>query len=102
MRVGPVGLYACTDTAFQLAAEIAALTHGHPSGYLSAGAFAYLIAAIVEGQDVESATLLALGELQKHPHHQECTQLLQQALDLASGSECVNTALSCLGQGWVG
>lgn len=39
-RTAPIGLF-CRDLdarqAFELAAKAAALTHGHPSGYLSAG-----------------------------------------------------------------
>ncbi|MBV1756465.1 MAG: ADP-ribosylglycohydrolase family protein, partial [Dethiosulfatibacter sp.] len=36
------------DMAFKMAADFAALTHGHPSGYLSAGALAYLISSILQ------------------------------------------------------
>ncbi|MBS4024330.1 MAG: ADP-ribosylglycohydrolase family protein [Clostridia bacterium] len=36
MRVAPVGLFCRKDEAFRIASECAALTHGHPSGYLSA------------------------------------------------------------------
>ncbi len=50
MRVAPAGLFYPKESAFRMAAEFAALTHGHSSGYLSAGALAYLIASIIEGQ----------------------------------------------------
>jgi ADP-ribosylglycohydrolase len=53
MRVAPAGVFYNKSDAFVMAAEFAALTHGHPSGYLSAGAISYLIASIIEGQDIE-------------------------------------------------
>jgi ADP-ribosylglycohydrolase len=52
MRVAPVGLvagYQTPEEAFHLAAEAAALTHGHPSGYLSAGMMAAIVRLPVEG-----------------------------------------------------
>ena len=59
MRVAPVGLYfhESPETAFRIEAECAAITHGHPSGYLSAGALAYIIAIIINGRDIKRATL---------------------------------------------
>ena len=44
MRVAPVGLVADDDEqAFNLGCGAAAITHGHPSGYYSAGCFAAII-----------------------------------------------------------
>ena len=48
MRVAPIGLVA--EDPFRLAADAAALTHGHPSGYLAAGALADLIGELAAGQ----------------------------------------------------
>ena len=45
MRVAPIG-FAHYDDPFELAVEAAALTHGHPSGYLSAGVLASVIGAL--------------------------------------------------------
>ena len=46
MRVAPVGLYEQNpERAFDLACEIAAITHGHPTGCLAAGCLAAIIAA---------------------------------------------------------
>lgn len=42
MRVAPVGLFFDKERAFQIACQCAALTHGDPSGYLSAGVLAYV------------------------------------------------------------
>jgi ADP-ribosylglycohydrolase len=50
MRVAPVGLAMHREHAFELGSQTAALTHGHPSGYLSAGFLAFLIEEIVAGE----------------------------------------------------
>ena len=55
MRVAPIGLVPNgfkPEQTFQLAAEAAACTHGHPSGYLSAGAMAILDSPLEERTDV--------------------------------------------------
>ena len=43
MRIAPVGLLDGPRDVFALGCDLAALTHGHPSGYLTAGAMALLI-----------------------------------------------------------
>jgi ADP-ribosylglycohydrolase len=44
MRAAPIGLVARDEqAAFTLGCEAAAITHGHPSGYYSAGCFAAII-----------------------------------------------------------
>ena len=57
MRVAPVRL--ClgldTDEAFELAARCAAQTHGHPSGYYSAGVMAVIVRAVLDGLDMLGA-----------------------------------------------
>jgi len=68
MRVAPVGLYLQSPSVLSGVCEaerdritilvgcnVAATTHGHPSGYLSAGAFALLIARIVAGDALSVA-----------------------------------------------
>ena len=47
MRVAPIGVLA--KDPFRVAAEAAAITHGHPSGFLSAGAFASIRSGLVNG-----------------------------------------------------
>lgn len=51
MRVAPIGWIGPgvdADTVFQLAADVAALTHGHPSGYLSAGMVAAMMYLLID------------------------------------------------------
>lgn len=102
MRVAPAGLFYSKEEAFQMAAEFAALTHGHPSGYLSAGALAFIIATIIEGEDIELAVSESLEELKKHKDHGECSKLLQNAIDLSNSDIKPLDAINKLGEGWVG
>ena len=45
MRVAPVGLmfFGDAEQSFKVACELSAVTHGHPTGYLSTGFLAALI-----------------------------------------------------------
>lgn len=108
MRVAPAGLFYSSDQAFERGAEFAALTHGHPSGYLSAGALAYLISLLIEGRDLEAAVRLTLEKLYSFEYNEECCEVLQKALDLAVAQGVSYEpnpdfeAISQLGEGWVG
>lgn len=102
MRVAPAGLFYKKSRAFEMAADFAALTHGHSSGYLSAGALAYLIALIIEGQDIETAIKHTLLELKRHAHHKECSYFLNQAFELYQSDVPDADAIAQLGEGWVG
>lgn len=102
MRVAPAGLFYPKKEAFYKAVEFAALTHGHPSGYLSAGSLAYLIADIIEDHDIEIAVENTLKELGRYDRHDECLLRLKQALELSKSNLSDNDAISQLGEGWVG
>lgn len=102
MRVAPAGLFYPKKEAFNKAAEFAALTHGHSSGYLSAGALAYIIAEIIEGQDIEVAAANTLSELGSYDKNDECSFRLKQALELTKSDLSDIDAISQLGEGWVG
>jgi ADP-ribosylglycohydrolase len=69
MRIAPVGL-AChagsgngASQAFELGVELAALTHGHPSGHIASGYFAQLIALLMDGHALRVAVELARSTL---------------------------------------
>jgi len=106
MRAAPVGLAGwrfgmSADEVFRTSAEIGRLTHGHPSGYLSAGALAVVIAQIVGGASVLEATEAALRELVTWRGHEETLQALERAISLA-GPGRAEIVPSELGEGWVG
>lgn len=102
MRSAPVGLYVIKPRVFQIAVEIGALTHGHPSGYLSAGAFAQLIAEIIEGNELKIAVDKMLKILKQKDNHEECTKKIQLALNMLDRNIPSSQAIPMIGEGWVG
>jgi ADP-ribosyl-[dinitrogen reductase] hydrolase len=112
MRVAPAGLFlpnAISSPRLQdwvgetlrLGSDIAAITHGHPSGYLAAGTFALLIGLISRGSDFHFALSAAKEELRTHDDHEETLRAIELAEDLAT-SECSGQqAIRKLGEGWV-
>lgn len=63
MRSAPFGLFLDKDTAFEITIETAALTHGHPTGQLAAGALAFMIAEIIEGRSIIAAAFNTIDKL---------------------------------------
>ena len=107
MRVAPVGLYAFSrgdsrphDT-FQLAAQAAAITHGHPTGFLAAGALAVMIQALVGGLSLKKAVGVARDCLVAEAEHEETLRAINAAEQLAAADLPPEEAVSRLGQGWV-
>ncbi|KAF4407262.1 MULTISPECIES: ADP-ribosylglycohydrolase family protein [Streptomyces] len=106
MRSAPFGLTgADARQAFELAARCAQITHGHPTGYYAAGAFAAVVHHLLYGETPEAAVLRTLRLLARYPGHEETTSALTRAVDLAAA--CDGTALpdpervEMLGGGWV-
>lgn len=102
MRVAPVGLIFQGKKAFQIACECAAITHGHPSGYISAGIFACIIAEIISGNDIEESVNTALDIAKEYEGHEECAIAIKKALYFAQDTINPKTAISRIGEGWVG
>jgi len=107
MRVAPVALF--TEWAgdpFELARNLAALTHGHPSGYYSAGCLAALIRLIIEDRTLPEAVELTLERLEQpdNPGHKECADAILQALNLwvDASVEPAPETIERMGGGWVG
>lgn len=100
MRVAPVGLVA--DNPFDLGCEAAALTHGHPAGYLAAGVFAAVIAEVAAGQALPAAIEIALELLQLRAGHQETLAAVRGAQALAANGQTPSAELvETLGEGWI-
>lgn len=102
MRSAPIGLFYDKEKAFQIASECAALTHGHPSGYLSAGVLAYIISDMIEGSEIKEAVLEVLQVLQNYNGHEECTSKINKAIELVESNQTPEAAIKTLGEGWVG
>jgi len=101
MRVAPAGFTTAADP-FRLAAECAALTHGHPSGYLSAGVLGSLVAALFAGERLAAALDMATETLRTYDSHEETLAALTAARALAAGGRPTPEQLESLGGGWVG
>ncbi|MDG4820699.1 ADP-ribosylglycohydrolase family protein [Asanoa sp. WMMD1127] len=102
MRSAPFGLHPgwSAAQAFDLAVECAVQTHGHPSGYLAAGAFAAIVHALaVEERGLVEAVEGALTLLRQRPRHDEVTGALERALTLDRAVTPERVEL--LGGGWV-
>jgi ADP-ribosylglycohydrolase len=101
MRVAPVGFSTAADP-FRLAAECAALTHGHPSGYLPAGVLASAVAELLTGGSLDGALDNATDTLRTYAGHEETLACLTAARALAAQGRPTPERLESLGGGWVG
>ncbi|HPD57526.1 MAG TPA: ADP-ribosylglycohydrolase family protein [Smithellaceae bacterium] len=115
MRAAPIGLFGAkaggfttqkrrVTEIFKLGCEIAAITHGHPSGYLPAGCLAAIIADIIAGESIEVAIKHTLPILKKYKGHEETLAAINMALALKKDKAmkpCPET-IEKMGGGWVG
>ena len=113
MRVAPIGLYFAEkrmsiQSSDRIGAEAAAITHGHPLGWLPAAALVHIIRYLIEHEvDTILAAVLdaqaALSEtFSDAAHLEDMRQLLQRAIDLSTANLDDLDAIRRLGQGWVG
>lgn len=120
MRVAPVGLHFGRESIFnrpasphdvmEIGAEVAALTHGHPLGYIPAAALSYLIALLSnDGMELEAAvermcyqTGCEYGAGDEKGFCKDFTLLINKARQLAEADDVSDLeAISELGEGWV-
>jgi ADP-ribosyl-[dinitrogen reductase] hydrolase len=102
MRMAPVGLaFDDAEKAFHFGCKLAALTHGHPTGYLAAGTFAALISLIISGypltEAIEDSTLI----LKSDKHHEETLRAIGDAVDIVGGSIPEPEVIEKIGAGWI-
>lgn len=112
MRIAPVGLLphggnseggpTPIEQVFHLGVELAALTHGHPSGQLPAGVMAATLFGIVH-QDLPLPRALeaAMRLARPRAHSGETLAALEAAADLAAAGSPTPEAVESLGGGWV-
>ena len=105
MRVAPVGLWLglSDEEAFELAARCAAQTHGHPSGYLSAGALASIVRSLLSGLGPDRCVERSIEIAGNWPGADETVAAIEHARELARQptTDHVN-AINQLGEGWLG
>ena len=111
MRVAPIGIFFDSTKMGireidKIGADAAALTHGHPLGWLPAAALVHIIARIVH-EDFSIAE--AVADMQTsiraqfgHFHDTEyMMELVDKAVQLAGRAEDDKEAIWKLGEGWV-
>ncbi|WP_431952494.1 ADP-ribosylglycohydrolase family protein [Nocardia lijiangensis] len=114
VRAVPCGFGYAVDRAgdalehvFELGCDAAALTHGHPSGRLPAGAVAALIYLLGRGAELDDALDRVRTELARHEHHEETSTALTAAVDLAAATARRTQTMpqpedfDALGRGWI-
>lgn len=108
MRVAPVGLFAwrlrqyeSAHDAFRLGTELAALTHGHPTGALTGGVLAVLILALTDGASLPEALAASKAILRAETGHEETLRAIERAETLAVSGLPHEEAIARLGQGWI-
>ncbi|MCX4762912.1 ADP-ribosylglycohydrolase family protein [Streptomyces sp. NBC_01275] len=81
-RSAPFGLLVGWEPQLvaQLAVECAAQTHGHPVGYLAAGAYAVIVHALARGESLDAAVQQTRALLAARPGHEPVSEALQRAL----------------------
>ena len=105
MRSAPIGLTAGAD-AFDLAAQAGALTHGHPSGYLSAAALAHIIDDLYAHTSLNVAAWHAQDMLEEWDDGLEVHRAISAALELvdelSDDNEPTPEHVERLGSGFTG
>ena len=93
MRMAPAGLFFEPERAYEYGCKFSALTHGHPTGITSGGAFAMLISLLAAGKSLGDALDRLLNFLDGRPDAAETAAALRKARTADDIAE--------LGQGWV-
>jgi ADP-ribosyl-[dinitrogen reductase] hydrolase len=108
MRIAPVGLAMGRNAkdhaglVFDHAVRISWITHGHPSGYLSAAAFAVVIHGLLLGDTLEQGIATARALVSEAQDSGETLAKIDQAMTLVAADTPPSEALPAIGQGWVG
>jgi len=102
MRMAPVGLaYHDAEEAFHFGCKFAAITHGHPTGYLAAGVFAALISLIVSGNSLTEAIEDSILILKTDKNHEETLKIIDKALDMVGKHTHEPEVIEKIGAGWI-
>ena len=121
MRVAPIGLYFKNtrepgkndqiQMIMELGGEAAAITHGHPLGYIPAAALVHIINRIVYGgckygqmpaQILRECKELLVELYGDTVHVERMNRLIDRAAELSAGNRADHENIHALGGGWVG
>lgn len=111
MRVAPVGLYLPKHIkdikkVDKIGAEVAALTHGHPLGYIPAAAFTHIIARCVFSsskieQIIQEAIKTVATIYKQKQYIEEFVTIMEKAVWLSKQNKNDLEAIREIGEGWV-
>ncbi|GBC61197.1 ADP-ribosylglycohydrolase [Desulfonema ishimotonii] len=101
MRIAPVGYFLPPDQVFDAACAIAAITHGHPTGYLTAGCLAQIISGVSHGATLPEAIRYAVQMLKTKSGHEETLAAIQAALRALKTAPVSPETVETLGAGWI-
>lgn len=109
MRVAPVGIFGHhrMDTpndenrVFQLGCDLAGLTHGHPTGFLTGGVFALMIGHLMRGIPLRQSVDRALSYVRQQDGIAETADAITLALKLAEEAPNQLSAIEEIGEGWI-
>ncbi len=103
MRVAPVGMVAGSDDdAYRLGCGSAALTHGHPCGWIPAGVQAVTVRRLIAGDTLEEAVTVGRSFAETDQRDRGVAAALDAAVELADTAPLDGRMLEQLGGGWVG
>jgi ADP-ribosylglycohydrolase len=112
MRAHPVGILLKNDldAAFEIGIKTGAITHGHPNGYVPAGALASIIAACLNGRNLEQSINLVLEQLKRLPAWERCgtVEVIETAMNHSTEGDfglIIDQDIRCSGSsggGWQG
>ncbi len=103
MRVAPVGLaVADSAQAYRRGCGAAALTHGHPGGWVSAGAMAVMVNQAMAGAGLEDAVIAGRDAALADPEGSEVAGWIDAAIALADAGPVDGRRIDDFGAGWVG
>lgn len=105
MRVAPVGLAYRNDPekSFHLASAIAAITHSHPTGYLTAGFLSSTISYLSNNNSLLESINKSITILKTNYNYDETLDFINKALDLneKTSNEVSVDDVNSLGKGFV-
>ena len=87
---------------FPEGAEYAAITHGHPSGYLTAGFLSGMVSYIIEGKTLAEAIDLCIEQLTRYDGYSETLEKIELAQKLSVSQKPPEESIHAIGEGWVG
>jgi ADP-ribosylglycohydrolase len=103
MRSAPFGMVMhARDRAFEEARDAGVLTHGHPSGYLSAAYLGSVVFDTIRGTSLVEAMRAADDLLVRERGHEEVAAVITRVRALASEGIPSMSTIEGLGGGWVG